>query len=82
VSPVSQQKPGYVQIGQQDQILDALATAVILLDTDLRIVSLNPASETLPLLNVLEAYTSTAWPTSIRTGKTFLFKFKAKTLQP
>jgi two-component system nitrogen regulation sensor histidine kinase GlnL len=47
VSSVSQQKPGYVQIGQQDQILDALATAVILLDTDLRIVSLNPASETL-----------------------------------
>lgn len=47
MSSVSQQKPGYVQIGQQDQILDALATAVILLDTDLRIVSLNPASETL-----------------------------------
>ena len=47
MSSVSQQKPGYVQIGQQDQILDALATAVILLDTDLRIVSLNPAGETL-----------------------------------
>ena len=47
MSSVSQQKQGYVQIGQQDQILDALATAVILLDTDLRIVSLNPASETL-----------------------------------
>ena len=47
MSFIPQNKPGYSEAGAQDHILEALATAVIMLDTDLRIISLNPASETL-----------------------------------
>lgn len=47
MSSISQYKQGAPQVAAQDQILEALATAVIMLDTELRIVRLNPASETL-----------------------------------